>query len=220
MIDADVDALRDDVRLLCARHARGDIREKSFQQALAERTVGLYRALVQRQLADGEAILHEHHVVTGHTKLAQSILSEPASLATSLFATEKRLFRLRSTLWADTPPTCDDRDGTVIDAVPLDGIDRLVSRRRIRGGEILAGIAIAGCGLAFSQWLSLTGPLLILLGVLGFLHGLLMPTRWIEVVPKGASGEDDHILVYAVRKKSAKRLLHYLRERIGPGSSS
>lgn len=216
MIDADVDALRDDIRLLCARHARGDIRERSFQRALAERTVGLYRALVQRQLAEGEAILHEHHVVTGHTKLAQSMLSEPASLATSLFATERRLFRVRSTLWADTPPTCDDRDGTVIDAIFLDRIDRLVPRRAIRMGEILAGTAIAGAACAFSQWLSLTGPLLIVLGVLGFLHGLLMPTRWVEVVPKGSAAGDDNILVYALRKKSAERLLHYLRGRIGP----
>ncbi len=211
MIDAELERLRDEIRLLCARHARGDIRERPFQRALVERTVGLYRALVQRHMTNRETILEEHHVVFSHTKLTQSVLKEPVSCATSLFATEKRLFRLRSTLLPDRPPTCDERDDTVVDSIRYDDIEGLIAHSKVRSGEMLTGLAIAGGAAAFSDWLSITGPLLVCVGVVGCLHGLLMPTRWIEVRPKEHLEESEPILIYALKKKSAQRLVRVIR---------
>jgi len=57
-----------------------------------------------------------------------------------------------------------------------------------------------------------TGPLLMLLGTLGVLHGLLLPTRWIEVRIRGAPPKEP-MAVYALSKKSGRRLLKVVREK-------
>lgn len=213
MSDTDLDALRTEIRELCARYARGDIRERSFQRSLAERTVNLYRAFVQRCMAGDETILREHHVVLAHTRVTQSLLKEPEQQALSLFATDWRLFRLRSALLPGRPVTCDDGDRTVVDEVAYDHIDRLQLHRKVRPGEILVGLAIMCFAIIFYSWLSLTGPLMIVLGLLGILHGLLLPTRWIEVRTQDQSTEDS-ILIHALRKKSGKGLVQFLRARV------
>jgi hypothetical protein len=213
MTDNELDTLRAGIRELCANHARGDIRERSFQRAFAEHTVDLYRAFVKRFTAEGEAILEEHHVVLGHTRLANSVLREPEQQAISLFATDRRLFRLCSTLLPGSPVTCDDGDKTVVDEVFFDQIQRLQLHRRVRPGEIWAGLVILSFAIIFHSWLSITGTLMIGLGMLGVLHGLLMPTRWIEVRPKYPTAKDP-ILIYALRRKSGKRLVRLLRERM------
>ncbi|MEW6441971.1 MAG: hypothetical protein AB1640_13635 [bacterium] len=212
--DPDLDARREEIRQLILKHARGDVRDKEFQPALAERTVALYRAFVQRLLAEPEPILAEHHVVFSHTRLTQSMLREPEQEAVSLFATDRRLLRLRSVLVGDRPPTCDEADQTQVDEIAYGDIGSLKVTRRIRPGETGAGLVLASVAALFHSWLSLTGPLLVLIGTLGILHGLLLPTRWVEIRARGESSAEP-IRVHRPRKKSARRLLNLLREQTG-----
>jgi hypothetical protein len=209
----DPDALREEIRQLCQKYAVGDIGERKFQPALAKATVNLYQATVEGLLPEGETIIHSHHVILGHTRMVQSVMKEPEQQAVSLFLTERRLVRLRSTLSAYRQVTCDHRDDTMVDEVPLEAIHFLRMRRKIRGGEALVGVAIIGVALLFHSWLAITGPLLMVLGALGVLHGLLLPTRWLEV--EGWMGEgQDPICIHVLRKKSARTLVRLLRERI------
>jgi hypothetical protein len=209
----DPEALREEIRRLCQKYAVGDIGERRFQPALAKATVNLYQATVEGLLSEGETIIQSHHVIRGHTRMVQSVMKEPEQQAVSLFLTERRLVRLRSTLSAYKTVTCDDRDDTVVDDIPLDTIQSLRMRRQIRGGEALTGLAIVGVAVIFYPWLAITGPLLIALGALGMVHGLLLPTRWLEV--RGRVGESqDPICIYVLRKKSARTLVRLLRQRI------
>jgi hypothetical protein len=205
-----MDAIREEIRQLHLKHSRGDIREKTFQKVLAQRTMALYRARVQRALARGEEILQEHHVIQANLRLTQSVLKEPEQSTVSLFLTNRRLFRVRSTLVPGRPVTCDQQDNTRIDHVPLERIDGYELRRRSRPGQVAVGLAMAAVGGLFYSWLALTGPVLLGLGLLGAMHGLLLPTRWLELQ---GSGSPDPMLVFALRKKSAKALMALLRER-------
>jgi hypothetical protein len=189
------------------------VNEKAFQRELPEPTVDLYRSIIESRLGQEEAIHAEHHVIRSHMKIAQSVLKEPDQEAISLFATEKHLIRLRSTLKADRPPTPDGEDDASVDAVPYGRIDSLKPRRQIRLGELAAGAGMLCAGLVFSSWLSITGPFMVGLGALGMVHALLLPTRWIEVSVIGPDLTSGPILIYALRKKSARRLMKYIREK-------
>ena len=213
-----MDEIREDIRRLHLAHARGDLREKAFQRALAQMTMGLYRALAERSLMPGEKILKEHHVVEAHMRLTQSVLREPEQMATSLFLTERRLLRVRSRIRPGQPSTADDRDGTVVDEVPLSRIQALERRRRTRPGETAAGLAMAALALLLWDWLEVTGVVLLGLGLLGALHGLLLPTRWVEIKAGGPS-ESEPISIYASGKKSGRALLRLLREKISCGQT-
>jgi hypothetical protein len=204
-----MDEIREDIRKLHLAHARGDLRDKAFQRLLAQRTMDLYRALAESRLAPGEKILKEHHVVEAHMKLTQSVMREPEQMATSLFLTQRRLLRVRSWIRPGEPSTADRRDGTILDELPLGKIKAIQTRRMIRPGEIGVGLAMGAVALLFWEWLEVTGVVLLGLGFLGALHGVLLPTRWLEITGKGAGEEPFRIL--APRKKSAKELLTELR---------
>ena len=208
----EVERLRAEIRSLAAKHARGDIRDKEFQSVLAERTVTLYRALVEPLLTRGEPILAEHHVVFSHTRLTESVLKEPQQRAVSLFATDRRLFRVRASLTAGLPVLHGEADDTQADFLTYDRIESLRMRRRVRPGEVGAGSGLIAVAVLFQGCLSVSGPLLFLLGVLGVLHGFLLPTRWIEIRTRSpACGEP--MAVYAFRKKSGRALLQVVREK-------
>ena len=128
----DLDELRQKIALLYPKRDRGDLREKDFQQEVAEQTVALYRAVIRERMAEGETIECEHHTIWTHFRLMQSILREPAQQATSLFLTDRRLFRLQSTIMPDQPPTADRRDWTTVDVILLDCIHALKKRLQIR----------------------------------------------------------------------------------------
>jgi hypothetical protein len=209
-----MEALREELRTLHAKRARGDVTEKAFQRTLAERTVALYRAGVSSRLAPGEAILAEHHAVHGHLRLTQSVLKEPDQGAVSLFATDRRLVRLTSTLLAGESPTCDGRDDTAIDDVAYQDVRAVRMRRQVRTGEVAAGAVICAVALLGGPLLAVTGKLLLLLGALGVLHGLLLPTRWWEVEASGRPPEK-WMRIFAVRKRSARELVRLLRARAG-----
>ena len=156
----------------------------------------------------------EHHTIWTHFRLMSSILREPAQQATSLFLTDRKLYRIQATIMPDQPPTADSQDQTVVEAFKLDGIRALKKRFQIRLGEVVLGAAFCAVALVFHSWLTITAPFLAGLGILGVLHGLLRPTRWIEVELVNGSRTSEPILIYAVWKDSAKQLARRLQERL------
>lgn len=211
----EVETIKAKIRQLYPKLERGDLTEKTFQKELIERTLDLYRAILKGRMAKGEFILKEHHVVRAHFKLTQSVLREPEQEAISLFTTDRRLFRIQSVLLPKRPPTADDQDKTVIEEIPLTKILSLKSRRQIRWGEAGVGAVMGVLAFIFASWLSLTGPFLIGLGAAGVLHGLLLPTRWIEIITNGSGPPPEPIPIYALRKRSARDLVQFLQVRKG-----
>ena len=207
----EVDALRARIRELYPKRVRGDLTEKAFQYKLTGRTLDLYRALIRMRMGEGETILREHHVVRSHFRLTQSVLREPEQEAVSIFATDRRLFYLKSVLVPNRPPSADEGDKLLIEEVPFDRIESLRVRRQARIGEIGVGGAIVGFAVLFYSYLSLTGPFMVGLGILGMLHGIFLPTRWVEI--KTLDPSSDPIMVYALRKKSGRGLVRFLREK-------
>jgi hypothetical protein len=86
-------------------------------------------------------------------------------------------------------------------------------RTQRRKGQIVAGLVIAGFALLGYSWLQITGSALFLLGIAGALHGLLVPTRWAEVLQR-ESTVFPPFQIWALRKKSARQLLKFLRQKI------
>jgi hypothetical protein len=210
----DVEELRKKLVGLYAKRDRGDLTERVFQQEAAELTVVLYRAVIMHRTAEDESIECEHHTISTHFQLIKSILREPAQQATSLFLTNRKLYRLQSTIMPDQPPTADSHDNTSVDEISFDRIQFLKNKLQVRFGEILVGAGFCGVALLFYDGLEITGPVLVGLGVLGVLHALILPTRWIEVGIADVSAVTDPIFIYAVRKKSAKQLVRRLREKL------
>jgi hypothetical protein len=210
----DINRLRNQIAQLYPKHDRGDLTEGVFQRELAELTVGLYRAVIRQRMAESESIECEHHTIQNHFRLMESVLREPNQQATSLFLTNRRLFRVQSTIIPDQPPTADSRDETSMDVISLNRIYDLKNKFQIRIGEVLLGAGFCGFALMFQSWLAITGPVLVGLGALGVLHALILPTRWIEVRTTGTKAAINPILIYAIRKKSAKELVRRLRENL------
>ena len=176
----------------------------------------LYRALVRDRMADGERIELEHHTILSHLKLTKSVMREPEQFATSLFATDRRLFRVRATVIITKPPTGDKRDQTVVDALSYKRMASLKVHHQIRWGEAGVGAGFAGIGVVFAPWLDITGPFVIGFGVLGILHAFIIPTRWVEVVPANPIPDMDPMNINVLRKKSAKALRRFLQEKLKP----
>jgi hypothetical protein len=86
-------------------------------------------------------------------------------------------------------------------------------RTQRRKGQIVAGLVIAGFALVGYSWLQITGTALFLLGIAGVLHALLVPTRWAEILQPEPTVSPP-FQIWALRKRSAKRLLEFLRQRI------
>jgi hypothetical protein len=210
----DINRLRNQIAQLYPKRDRGDLTEAVFQRELAELTVGLYRAVIWLRMAESESIECEHHTIQNHFRLMRSVLREPDQQATSLFLTDRRLYRLQSTIFPGQPPTADKRDETAVDAISLDRIHELKKKFQIRTGELLLGAGFCGFALIFQSWLEITGPALVGLGALAILHSLILPTRWIEVRTADPKATINPILIYAVRKNSAKELVRGLRENL------
>ncbi len=210
----DLKELRKRIAELYPKRDRGDLTERNFQRDVAELTVALYRAVIEKRMAEGETIECEHHTIRTHFRLMQSILRETAQQATSLFLTNRRLFRLQSTIMPDQPPTADSRDNTSVDVIAIDQVVALKKRFQIRVGEAVLGAIFCGVAVMFHGELAITGPVLFGLGALGVLHAFLLPTRWIEVKTVDTSTSMDPILIYALRKKSAKELVARLQAKL------
>jgi hypothetical protein len=209
----EIDALRARIRELYPKRVRGDLTEKAFQYKLIGRTLDLYRALIRMRTAEGEVIVREHHFVRAHFRLTQSVLREPEQEAVSIFVTDRRLFHLKSMLLPGRPPSADEEDKLLIEEVSFDRIESVQVRRQVRVGEMGVGGAMVVFVVFFYPYLSVTGPFMMGLGILGMLHGLLLPTRWVEVNILDPAPSSDAIRVYALRKKSGRGLVRFLREK-------
>jgi hypothetical protein len=207
----EVERLRGEIRDLVAGRAAGDVPERKYEKLFAERAVDLVRATVRERLSEGEEVLAEHHVVHAHLRLSESVLREPEQQATSLFLTEQRLLRLRSTVVPGRPVTCDERDGTRIDDVPICAIRRLRTCREVRVGEIATGLVICAVALVAYHWLAITGPLLVLLGLAGVVHALALPTRWVRLEVDAPDPAAEPICIHGMRSRSGRSLLRKLR---------
>lgn len=212
MTNDEIEALRAVIRGLYPKRAIGDLTEKTFQRELTDRTLDLYRALIRMKTKNDEQIVCEHHVLRSHFKLTHSVLREPEQETVSLFATDRSLFHLKSMLMPGRPPSADKEDNFSMKEVPLQRIGSARVKRRIRIEEMGMGAAIAGFAVLCYSYLSISGPFLVGLGILGILHGLLLPTRWVQVETLDPASEP--ILIHALRKKSARRMVKFLREKM------
>jgi hypothetical protein len=208
-----VERLRDKIVALWGKRARGDVSERVFQKESERLVVDLCRALVRTRAPEEEKILLEHHVIRAHTKLTGSVLREDEQEFISLLATEHRLFRLRAVLHPNQPILFRNHETDALEEMALGSLSRVVILTQRRPGEIAAGLVIALFAVLAHAWLQVTGVALFLLGIAGALHGLLLPTRWAEVL--GRPGEDHPpLVIWALRKKSARALVRFLRHRI------
>lgn len=191
----------------------GDVPEKRFNKEFDRLVLDIYRATVAAHLEPDEKVEHAHHVIRAHMKFNQSILKETDQQAVSLFLTDRRLVRLRSIVTQKKPVTCDERDGTTVDSVALDDITDVRLVRQVRYGEMITGAIIAVAAFVLRPLLQITFAFLLLLGVGGVIHGLVMPTKWYEIDVSDSAPEQE-LQIHAVRKKSAKKLVALLRRRL------
>jgi hypothetical protein len=215
-MSATADDLRRELRDLLDRRGRGDVREKDFQRRQADLSVLLARAVVSERLPVDEPVLAEHHLVHSHFKLTESLLAEPEQATVSLFATERRVLRMRGAVRPGRAVTCDAADGTLVDELAYARIRGLAPCGQWRWGEALVGTAVVLLAVLFGDLLAVTGRLLVLLGAAGALHALLLPTRWIEIVTRDQP-PDPPFAIHGIRRKSAKVLLGVLRRAIASG---
>ena len=210
----DIDSLRKEIKLMHLNHLKGDITEKAFQRDIVKRTVDLYRAVVRRRMAEDEKILLEHHTIRAHFRVTQSLLKEPEQEAISVFATDRRIVHLRSTVLPDQPPTADGRDRTIVEAIRYENIGSIAVHRNIRWGEIGVGAIICTVAVLFASFLEFTSGVLLVLGGLGILHGLFLPTKWVEIKPSAMLQDKvAPVAIHASRRKSARKLVKLLREK-------
>lgn len=213
MIDQGIENQRKDIASLWEKRARGDLSERAFQKEGERQVLNLCRALVGQRVGEGEHVLVEHHVVRAHTKIAGSVLRESEQEFVSLLATERRLFRLRAILTPDQPVLFRDGEKDAVEQLDYATLSGLAVRTQRRKGEIIAGLVVAVFALLARSWLQVTSAAMLLLGIAGCLHGLLLPTRWAEVLERTPSVSPP-FQIWALRKKSARALLRFLRQRI------
>jgi hypothetical protein len=210
-----LESLRRQISELTEKHTRGDVPQRTFDKQHEKLTVAICQELVRERLAPNEPILAEHHVIHAHTKLAGSVLQESEQERVSLFATDRRVFRVSSKEKPEEPVQFRTQERDAIEEIPFSRIQRIVVRRQVRFGEIIMGAVIAAAAYLFRSWLQVTGIALVVLGVGGVLHGLLIPTRWAEIIPHECGGAP--IQISALRKRSAKKLIKVLAASTGRG---
>jgi hypothetical protein len=206
-----LDGLRAEVSGLAEKRSRGDLTEKAFRRRALQLSVELAR-MEAGAASPGEAILAEHHVVHSHFRLTESLMREPEQTTVSYFATERRLVRVQGSLVTGRAPTTDETNGdlrdparVVVDSVPYDRLRRIERRVEWRWGEVATGLVIVLAALLLRGLLAVTGPVLVLLGVAGMTHGLLMPTRWAEIV---VDDEDlSPLAMHGIWKRSGRHFL-------------
>ena len=208
-----IEGLRKDITALWEKRARGDVSERAFQRESEQRTLDLCRALVRHRIGEGESIQFEHHAVRAHTKIAGSVLRESEQEFISLLATDQRIFRLRALHTPDRPLLFLNGNEDAVEELAYASASGVTVRTQRRKGQIAAGLVIAGFALVGYSWLQITGTALFLLGIAGVLHALLVPTRWAEVL-QPAPAASPPFQIWALRKKSARQLLKFLRQKI------
>lgn len=206
-------AQRERIRRLYSARDEGMLAARDFQKQVTQAIVDLFRALAEERLDPGEAIRVEHHVVLAHLKLTQSILKETDQECISLFATDRRLLRVSAIHSQTRPMSADAQDHLTVDELPLSAVRAVKLVREVRLGEAAAGLIIAGLALLFRELLQITGTLLVLIGLLGVLHGLLLPTRWFEISVAEAA-DRPRFRILTPRKRSGRAMVAFLRKQI------
>jgi hypothetical protein len=189
------------------------VTERVFRRRLIELSVELARTEARGAMEGDEQIVAEHHVVHSHFKLTESLLQEPAQATVSFFATDRRLVRVRGTLPQGRADLGEEATRTLLDAVPYGRVNKVERKVAWRWGEVGTGLAIVLLALLFRATLAITGPVLVLLGVAGVLHGLLLPTRWIEITAQGEAAEPP-FAIHGVWRRSARRVLAPVRKEL------
>lgn len=196
--------------------ATGDVPARKYPQRRQLAVADLGRAKVAAVLEAGEKVEAEHHWCHGHFKIPASPLAETAMPAVSLYATDRRLFRWR---FQDLPvPDArvepGEEDAETLECIPYRALVSVRRRAAVRWSEAGAGTLIFAAAFLARGHLAITGFALMAVGAAGVLHALLMPTRWVDLVP-GDPAEAPWP-VYVARKKSARRLLALVRGRVAP----
>jgi hypothetical protein len=212
----ELEVLRREIAELYSRRAQADLSQGSFQKAADAKIVDLFRAIARRQMAEGEDVELEHHVILARTRLDQMVLRDSAQELASVFATQRRLVEVRTVADEDVPPTCDDRDHLAVVELPFRQMFGFSKRRQFRAGQGTVGLVISAIGLIGGLKLGFTGPALVLLGVVGTLHALLFPTRWVEVSGVSAGGKRAAIRIQCIRRQTAKAIISLVRRRMPP----
>jgi len=188
------------------RHCvRGDVRPRDYARRHAALVEELARAKVRPLLEGGEKILAEHYVVRGHFKLTQSLLQETPQEVLGFLATDRRLFRWRfqqkpSPGADELPDVANELEGRWYG--DLSGMER---RRDVRWSEALTGLAILIVAVVLWPFLEVVGPLMLLTGLAGIGHALLLPTPWVAVIGSGEAAAEWRI--DAPQKPSGRRVL-------------
>jgi hypothetical protein len=206
---------REQICELGRKRTRGDVTEKVFRRRLLELSVELARGEANATMEHDEQIVAEHHVVHSHFKLTQSLLQEPEQATVSFFATDRRLVRVRGTLAPGGAESGEEATRTFVDGVAYARMKKVERKVAWRWGEVGTGLAIVLLALLFRGTLAVTGPVLVLLGTAGVLHGLLLPTRWIEIAVQDEA-VDPPFAIHGVWRKSARRVLSVVRKGLQP----
>jgi len=204
-----LESVRAELRDLTERRRRGDLTDKRFHRKLLDLSVELARAEARVALPDDEPILAEHHIVHSHFKLTESLLKEPVQATVSMFATARRLLRVRGSLAPEAGMLSHTPGNTVVDQLDYGRVRDIDGKVEWRWGEVGTGLVIVLSALLLRGLLAVTGPVLMLLGIAGVLHGLLLPTRWIEVV--STEDVEPRFAIHGAWRKSARQLLAVLR---------
>ncbi len=211
-----LDEVRAEISGLAARRARGDLAEKAFRKRALQLSIELARKQASAAVP-GEAIATEHHVVHSHFRLTESLLREPEQTTVSYFAAEHSLIRVRGTLVTGASPRTDhgakDPASTVVDRVSYEQVRSIERRTEWRWGEVGTGLIIVLGALLLRDLLAVTGPVLVLLGVAGMIHGLLLPTRWVEIVIDDEAAPA--LAVHGVWKRSGRQFLAAVSSALG-----
>jgi hypothetical protein len=197
----------------------GDLRPGHYVRRRQDLVAELGRSRVGCWLEPGEAIVAEHHWVEPTVTLSASALNEPVQLARSAYATSRRVFRWRFREVVQPGMPARETDES-LEYERYAAIAAFADECVTRWGEVAVGAAIALVALLLRGHLqlSITGPVLLGVGIFGVIHGLLCPTRYTTITPSDSAQPKWEI--WAADTKSGRRLLEEVRCRVRPASEN
>jgi hypothetical protein len=202
---------------LAGAMVRGDLRPGHYARRRQDLVAKLGRGRVRCCLEPGEAIVAEHHWVEPTVTMSASVLNEPVQLAGSAYATSRRVFRwrFREVVGRSGMPASEVDES--LEHEWYCAIAAVTDQRVMRWGEVAVGAAIALIALVLREHLqlSVTGPVLIGVGIFGVIHGLFCPTRRTTLSPLDPAQPNWEI--WAPDTKTGRRLLEEVRRHVLTG---
>jgi hypothetical protein len=196
---------------------RGDLRAGQYTRRRQDLVIKLGRGRVGCWLEPGEAIVAEHHWIEPTVTVSASALEQPVQLAGSAYATGRRIFRWRFREVVGRPGTPANEIDESLEYEWYGAIAGLADQHVVRWGEVAVGAAIALIALLLRAHLqlSITGPVLLGVGIFGVVHGLVCPTRYTRLTTLDPARPKWEI--WAPDTKSGGRLLEEVRRRVLTG---